>query len=218
MRINDYNSLVQAISLYLARSDLNDSVDYLISLAESRITYGSADATYPSPPLRIGAMRKITEGETTVIHRGEAGLTLPAGLIEVCSISLRDGGYSPIALVDSADYLELATQTGRPRVGSIVGDRLLLAPVADRAYSLRLDYFERFQPLDADNNNWLVENIPGLYLYGALLEAEPFLMHDERMMVWAALYSSLVRSVMQGEHSRRFGNRPIESRVKGATP
>ena len=218
MPINDYNSLVQAISLYLARSDLADSVDYLISLAEGRIAYGSADATYPSPPLRISAMQKISADESLVIEPGESSLTLPVGWLEICSIGYKDGAASPIELVNSSDYLKLAAETGRPRVGSIVGNQLLLAPLCDRSYELRLDYYERFQPLEPNSSNWLVENIPGLYLYGALLEAEPFLMHDERMVVWAALYSSLVRSVMQNEHSRRFGNREIVSRVRGDTP
>ena len=34
--------------------------------------------------------------------------------------------------------------------------------------------------------NWLITNAPDIYLYGTMLEAEPFIMNDERVQLWAA--------------------------------
>jgi hypothetical protein len=36
--------------------------------------------------------------------------------------------------------------------------------------------------------NWLLTSSPDIYLYGALLQAAPYLQDDARISVWSALY------------------------------
>ena len=44
---------------------------------------------------------------------------------------------------------------------------------------------------------------PDIYLYGALLEAEPFLMNDERVQLWATAFQESVRALQEQDNKDR---------------
>lgn len=76
---------------------------------------------------------------------------------------------------------------------------LHLGPTPDAAYTLRVLYYARIPPLMTDTapertyeSNWLLELAPELYLYGALLEAEPFLHNDKRVGLWQERFDRAV--------------------------
>jgi hypothetical protein len=75
----------------------------------------------------------------------------------------------------------------------------LIAPTPDAAYPFEVLYYE-LPPLldDAVQTNWLTEYAPQLLLYGALLEATPFLKNDERIPVWQNMYDRAA-SMLNGE-------------------
>lgn len=58
---------------------------------------------------------------------------------------------------------------------------------------------------DSVSTNAFLQNCPDLLLYGTLSEAEPYLMNDGRLQVWASLYqrslSDITTSDDQGEYS-----------------
>jgi hypothetical protein len=65
----------------------------------------------------------------------------------------------------------------------------LIAPTPDQAYPYEVVYYELPQLLgDTVQTNWLTEYAPQLLLYGALLEATPFLKNDERIGTWQSYY------------------------------
>lgn len=48
-----------------------------------------------------------------------------------------------------------------------------------------MTYYKTFEGLsDSNTTNWVILNAPDVYLYGALLQAEPFLQNDQRIPVW----------------------------------
>jgi hypothetical protein len=66
-------------------------------------------------------------------------------------------------------------------------------------------------------SNAILVKAPDAYLYGSLLASAPFLVADERIQTWGALYKSAVTGLnMRASSSRRVG--PLVSRVSGATP
>ena len=68
-------------------------------------------------------------------------------------------------------------------------DHWVFAPTPDAAYPLEVAYYAQLPLLDETNqSNWLTEIAPQLLLYGALLEAGPFLKDDERIATWQGLY------------------------------
>jgi hypothetical protein len=75
----------------------------------------------------------------------------------------------------------------------------LFAPTPDADYPFEVLYYE-LPPLldDAVQTNWLTEFAPQLLLYGALLEATPFLKNDERIPVWQNMYDRAA-AMLNGE-------------------
>ncbi len=54
--------------------------------------------------------------------------------------------------------------------------------------------------------NWMLTNNPDVYLYGALLEAQPYLMDDARIATWADIYATVVAQVRYPSTSANFTN------------
>lgn len=75
----------------------------------------------------------------------------------------------------------------------------LIAPTPDQAYPFEVLYYE-LPPLldDTIQTNWLTEYAPQLLLYGALLEATPFLKNDERIGTWQSYYDRAA-AMLNGE-------------------
>lgn len=75
----------------------------------------------------------------------------------------------------------------------------LVSPTPDAAYPFEALYWELPQLLDDTNTtNWLTEYAPQLLLYGALLEATPFLKNDERIATWQSFYDRAA-AMLNGE-------------------
>ena len=58
-------------------------------------------------------------------------------------------------------------------------------------------YYARFPALDATDTptNVVLDTYPELYLYGALIEAEPYLIDDQRIAVWKGMYDDAVNRI-----------------------
>ncbi len=56
---------------------------------------------------------------------------------------------------------------------------------------------------DATQTNWLILNAPDLYLYGTLLQAEPFLMNDERGPLWERGVRQVINDLQQQDDRDR---------------
>jgi len=75
----------------------------------------------------------------------------------------------------------------------------LIAPTPDQAYPYEVLYYELPALLDDTiQTNWLTEYAPQLLLYGALLEATPFLKNDERIGTWQSYYDRAA-AMLNGE-------------------
>ncbi len=57
-----------------------------------------------------------------------------------------------------------------------------------------------------NTTNWMLTNNPDVYLYGALLEAQPYLMADERIATWAEIYTTVLAQVRYPSTSANFTN------------
>ena len=71
-----------------------------------------------------------------------------------------------------------------------------MAPTPDAAYPFEVLVYQLIPLLDdANQSNWLTEYAPQLILYGALLEATPFLKNDERIQVWQSMYDRAAQAL-----------------------
>ena len=51
--------------------------------------------------------------------------------------------------------------------------------------------------------NWLITHAPDAYLYGAMMQAEPFIMNDERVALWGASLSKAIQELQEQDNKDR---------------
>jgi len=61
-------------------------------------------------------------------------------------------------------------------------------------HTVKMHYFAKLD-LATDLTNWLLTNYPDAYLYGALAEAELFLLNDARVPVWKSLFAEVMQEL-----------------------
>lgn len=72
----------------------------------------------------------------------------------------------------------------------------LIVPTPDVDYTAEIVYYQLLPLLDDENQtNWLSALAPNLLLYGALLEATPFLKNDDRIATWQAFYDRAAQAI-----------------------
>lgn len=179
MSITDYASLKTTVISYLHRTDLSDSV------ISDFVSFGE---------LQLNRKLRLLEMET------EATLSLTAGNN---SVSLPTGFLEPIDLYYDSDKSRLANQnlmdlnssrdydttTAQPRYYTISGGVIKFECLADNTYSLKLDYFKKWD-IAVDDTNWLLENAPDLYLYASLLQAKAFVKNPADISLWSQIVKS----------------------------
>jgi hypothetical protein len=217
MAISTYAELQAAVGDWLARGDLAARIPDFIALAEQRLFYGADDANFPSAPLRLRAMEATTDPAVFATSPGVATLPLPADFLEVRAVGLASDPKTPLDLAPLRQLSALTGAPGRPRLYTLDGDAIRFAPTPDAAYGVELAYFRRFDPLATTPTNWLLTNAPGVYLYAALLEAQPFLMNDARLPVWAAMLGAATRALTESDRRGSWGG-DMRLRVDAPAP
>jgi hypothetical protein len=217
MAIGTYAELQAAVGNWLARGDLVARIPEFIALGEQRLFYGADDATFPSPPLRLGAMETTTDPAGFATVAGSATLALPEGFLEARALSLATDPKTPLDLASLRQVAAAEGACGRPRLYTFDGTAIRFAPTPDAAYGVRLAYYRRFDPLATTPSNWLLTNAPGVYLYAALLEAQPFLMNDARLPVWAAMLGAATRALAEADRRGRWAG-DMRLRADAPTP
>jgi hypothetical protein len=196
-----YDSLVNDISTYLERNDTAtlEKIPQFIMFAEQvlaseikflgNLTVADGAMTANNPILdKPARWRKTVSFNVTV-----AGERVP--------VFLRKYEYV-------REYWPDDTQTGVPAFYCDYDyTHWLVAPTPASAYTFQVLYYERNQPLDSANqSNWFTQYAPQALLYGALLQAMPFLKNDERIPVWQAMYDKAI-ALLKQEDLTRVGDR-----------
>jgi hypothetical protein len=214
MALGTFTELKDAVADWLDRSDLTARIPDFIALAEARI----------NRELRIRPMEVRSVAYTA---SGQKYFNLPGGYLQMRNIQLNTNPTAALEYItpEMLDRLYGSSATGKPRAYTLIGDEIQLAPVPDSAYELEIAFYEKFTPLGNGSagtvtNNWLTKNAPDVLLYGALMEAEPFIKNDERVPVWLNGYSNAIDKLQrQDKRDRHSGStlrvRNIYSGVEG---
>jgi hypothetical protein len=214
MALGTFTELKDAIADWLDRSDLTARIPDFITLAEARL----------NRDLRIRPMEVRSSMETT---SGQQYFNLPGGYIQMRNIQLNTNPTAPLEYItpEMLDRLYGSNTTGKPRAYTLIGDEIQLSPIPDAAYELEMAFYEKFTALGDGTsgtvtNNWLTKNAPDVLLYGALMEAEPFIKNDERIPVWLQAYRDGVDKLQKADQNDRHSGsamrvRNIYSGVEG---
>jgi hypothetical protein len=92
----------------------------------------------------------------------------------------------------------------------VLAQEFQFAPIPDGVYTLQMIYYATPPYLTTSNtSNVFLANCPDLLLYGALGEAESYLMNDPRLQTWAALYDRSLSALTISDDSGEFGGSPL---------
>jgi hypothetical protein len=140
---------------------------------------------------------------TTTLTNGVATYQKPNRWRDTISMTVSSGTSMTPVFTRSYEYCRNywpdETETGQPEFYADYDyTHWLIVPTPDAAYDLEILYYELPALLDdAQQTNWLTEYAPNLLLYGALLEATPFLKNDERITTWQNFYQSAANALNQ---------------------
>ena len=194
MAITTYAELQTATANWLDRSDLTARIPEFIELAEANF-----NRVIRQPDM-------ITKNDSFSI----AGryTTLPADTLEIVRIVL---DLTPVVVLEYVTPEEISerrtylTGTGKPIYFTTIGgsaNQLEVLRSPDDTYTASIIYYTRIPAL-ADGTNWLLTNHPDIYLFGALVEAEPYLKNDERMPMWTSRLDKALSDLrLQGQRER----------------
>ena len=182
MAISTYTELKTAVANWLDRDDLTDRIPEFISLAEARFN-------------RLLRLRSMETKQTASTAGGQRNYALPTNYIQMRNFQLNTSPLIVLSYVTPEIYDRLwgGSQTGTPTFYTILANEISLGPIPASVTTMEMLFYKRFDYLTTSApTNWLLTNAPDIYLYGTMMEAEPFIMNDERVALWA---TSLARSV-----------------------
>ena len=194
MAFTNYNELVTTVASYLARSDLTSIVPTFVQLAQERMTRD----------LKTREMLKLSTTTAT-----DSTVELPIDFLEMREIHFQ--GNPPVTLeYQSPDKFfrnHLTTTSGQPYYFTIIGYEMQFAPTPDNNQVLQMLYYNKptfISPIVS--SNLYLANYPDALLYATLAEAEPYLMNDARLQVWASMYERAISNIMNNDIGKKFPN------------
>jgi hypothetical protein len=203
--ITNYSTLQTAVQDYMARADLSTFVPNYIQNWEER---------FFRDPMNWAAWME-TALNVTISSQVAA---LPADYLELVTAYI-DGSPSTslqrVPLKQMSLHFPRNAPVGYPVWIARSGANFIFGPVPDGAYTVKGVYYAKPTVIrsDGDGVNWLVTNAPDLMLYGALLEAEPFMRNDERFELWRALYTEALSAYRRQHKSENASGSPPQVRL-----
>jgi len=209
MAIGTFAELKTAAANWLDRSDLTDRIPEFISLAEARF----------NRVLRIRDMETVSTAISTT--GGTREYSLPTGFVQMKEFHLTTDPLTPLAYItpEMMSRMWAGSTTGKPEVFTIIADNVRLGPSPDAVYTTSMLYYKTFTALSTDNTtSEMLTNNPDVYLYGTLLEAEPFIMNDERVPLWLAAFEKAVSDIQNQDNKDRHSGSQLRVMNTGGYP
>ena len=203
MSFATYSDLQTSIANYLARSDLTSIIPDFITLAENRLRR----------ELRI---RQMLKSVTTSTVSGDATVELPSDFLEIRDFVVMTNPIQPLSYSSPSSLSnDLRTsEVGVPLSYTILASEFQLAPAPDGVYTLKMLYFAAPPYLSSSNASNVFLNVaPDGLLYGALVEAEPYLMNDARINTWGSMYDRAITSLIKSDEEGQYSGVPLAMKL-----
>jgi hypothetical protein len=200
MAFNTYSALKTSIANYLGRTDLTTQIPDFITLAETRL-----QRELRTRPMLKSATATMTSGDNTV--------GLPTDFLEMRDLYIQGNPRMPVSYMSPSVFTRnaRAEDGGKCLDYTILGSEMAFAPIPDAPYVLEMLYYYKPTVLsDANASNVFLANYPDALLYGALAQAEPYLMNDARLATWASLYASTVELITTSDDSSEYNGVPLQ--------
>jgi len=209
MAIGTFAQLKTATANWLDRSDLTSRIPEFITLAEARF----------NRVLRIRDMEAVSTSISTVA--GTREYSLPTRFVQMKEFHLTTDPLTPLSYItpEMMTRMQAGSSKSKPQVFTIIADNVRLGPNPDAVYTTSMLYYQAFAALsDAATTNDMLTNNPDVYLYGTLLEAEPFIMNDERVPLWLAAFEKAVGDIQNQDNKDRHSGSQLRVMNTGGYP
>ena len=193
MAISNYSELQTAVANWLDRDDLSARIPEFISLAEARFN-------------RLLRLRSMESKQTASTVGGQRNYNLPASYIQMRNFQLNTSPLTTLSYVTPEIYDRVwgGSTGGIPKFYTIVADEISLGPIPGSVLTMEMLFYRRFDNLSASTTtNWLLTYAPDIYLYASMLEAEPFIMNDERVPLWATALERAITDMQEQDNKDR---------------
>jgi len=193
MAIGTYAELQTAVANWLDRDDLTDRIPEFIALAESRFN-------------RLLRLRSMEAKYTANTVASQRNLALPTGYIQMRNFQVNTNPLTTLSYVTPEIYDRLwgGSTLGIPKFYTILANEVSFGPIPASVVEVEMLFYKKFTNLSAAaTTNSLLTDSPDLYLYGAMMEAEPFIMNDERVVLWATSLSKAIQELQEQDNKDR---------------
>ena len=202
MALTTYSELKTAVADWLNRDDLTSVIPTFISLAEASM----------ERVLRTHNM--LTQYPTTLSTQYTL---LPSDFLEMRSVKLLTSPVTPVEYMGKEqldEYDSLHSGGSKPLYYTLESGQLRIA-IPDGSYSAYLTYYAKLEKLsDTITTNWLLASHPDAYLYGALLQAAPYLKDDARVQIWNGLFAGAIEAIKTADERGATTGGMLKMRAK----
>lgn len=194
-----YSTLQQRIMSWLNTPEAEQAVPDFISLAEAEIT---ERIDHPS----MVCVKTISiSGET---H------SVPCDFDGVLAFRINSDSSRPLKFItmEAMDSYPVGA-FGSPCAYTIAGGKFVFSPYPDvdadpapvEPLYARLRYRSKVCLLAENATNWVLEQYPTAYLYGALKHSAPFLGDDPRIATWSTLFEQAIDTINNAGRRQSLG-------------
>ena len=199
MAFTSYSDLKTTVANYLGRSDLTAQIPDFIRLAETRMA-------------RDLRTRQMLKSATATMTGADARVALPTDFMEVRDLYILGNPRMPVTYLSPSAFTRdaRADETGRPFYYTVLAQEFVFAPVPDGTRTLEILYYAKPTVLsDSNASNVFLANYPDALLYGALAEAEPYLINDARLQTWISLYDRAINNINESDEGSEYSGVPL---------
>lgn len=202
MALDTYAGLQASIADFLNREDLTSAIPDFIRLGEAQM----------QRDLEHWRMEK--RSEVTLTDRYTA---LPTDFVKPIRLYVTGANRHlvPITQGEMQDKrYQSADVAGTERFYSITAGEVEIFP-SPSSGTLEMYYLSKIPALsDANTSNWLLDEAPDVYLYGALSQTAPYLKDDQRLIIWSTLYTNAVNALNSASEDAKWGGQGLKMRTK----
>jgi len=195
MAITNYGTLKTEIADFLDRTDLTSIIPSFITSAHNKL----------NRDLRVREM--ISRATATLDTEYSA---FPADFLQVRDIRINTDPVQTLSMItpeqQNQERQTHGNSSGRPKYFTIMGSTWQVFPTPDtNTYTAEMAYYAKIPVLSSDSDtNWLLTKAPEVYLYGALVHAEPYLKNDEKVLIWQTFYKDAYQSLEREDEKVKY--------------
>ena len=199
MAITNWHTLKSTVEDYLDRSDIGDQVEAAITFAENRI-YRDV---------------RVADMETALSATTSSGvIAVPSGYIEMKFMYIDTAPVQALQRKDlSFIYENFPTRSAdsKPTFFAREGSNFIFGPFPDTNYAIKGVYYAKLTALAPGSNesNFIITDFPEALLFAALVECEPFLQNDERLVIWESKYQEAIKQIQAQDDAEALSGSPL---------